>query len=217
LAEWATSAAEGSGAPNRSGRRSVSLGMRGRIGTPLALGATAIALGVLAPLTASASHPRHTKPQLTKSAHVAYENCSPKTTILKASINKLSFGLTETVIVHTTLTNTSGVQCGYEATEPPSVTQPRQLVVGPCGPIGLQVDNAKGVDVYPGPVAFSCPAEFPASLPAHGTVSGNGEWDHEQYKVYNGLEASSGVAPEQHTGHFTLIVDGKITFPITVH
>ena len=149
----------------------------------LALTAALVISGLLGILAVLAS-PRSGAAQArggatTKSAHIAFEDCPAATTVLTVSIPRLSYSARQPVEVTVRLANTSDTDCGQSASSPPPVQVPNQLNVGPCGQLGLEIFNAKGANIYPGNVAFPCPAEFGVELVAHGHLRTTTSWNQE--------------------------------------
>jgi hypothetical protein len=172
-------------------------------------------LGVFA-LTApaGATSPPTPSSALTKSAHFAYGQCPARTTILKASIARLTFAKGQPVVVHVTITNTSATACGdVTSTGSTPAPPPSRVVVGQCGQISLVVDNRKGQNIYPGLQVIMCPFIPGPALPAKGSVSATGAWDQLAYPPQHPQPGNAhAVAP----GRYKLTIGGQVSFPITI-
>jgi hypothetical protein len=155
-----------------------------RLAGQAALVVSGLALGTLVVVPwpgSGAAAPR--SGALTTSAHIAFEDCPAATTVLTVSIPRSSYSARQPVLATVTLANTSATNCGQSLNSPPPVQVPDQLSVGPCGPLGLEIFNAKGANIYPGNVAFPCPAEFGVELLAHARLRTTASWD--QRASYN--------------------------------
>ncbi len=150
---------------------------------------------------------------LTRSAHVAYETCPAKSVLLTATMRRLTYSQGQPMTVHITVTNTSDTQCGYETTGGTPIGPPRQLTVGQCGEISLVINNAKGQNIYPGRVVINCPDISGPDLPARGSLTATATWNQSAYPVQVTNPWTSHPAP---TGHYRLIIDQRISFPVTI-
>jgi hypothetical protein len=167
-----------------------------------------------AALSAPAGATPPPSPALIKSAHFAYGQCPARTTILKASIARLTFAKGQPVVVHVTITNTSTTACGdVTSTGAAPAPPPSRVVVGQCGQISLVVDNRKGQNIYPGLQVIMCPFIPGPALAAKGSVSATGTWDQLAYPPQHPQPGHAhAVAP----GHYTLTIGGQVSFPITI-
>jgi hypothetical protein len=123
--------------------------------------------------------PRHppVSTTVTRSGHISFENCPERDVVATVSVPArptVGKPVTYTVSLH----NIGDTSCGSSGNQGPPLPQP--LRVGPCGNLPAVVRNASGVNIYPGPVAFSCPAEFFVDLPAHAVVTAMGTWPGSQ-------------------------------------
>jgi hypothetical protein len=80
--------------------------------------------------------------------------------------------------------------------------------IGPCGSLPMDVFDANGVDIWPGPVAYSCPLISEISLAPHGTVTATGSWPKSAV-----TRSSNAPAPP---GTYRLEIDRAISFTITL-
>jgi hypothetical protein len=153
-------------------------------------------------------------PALTKSTHFAYGECAAKTTVLKASLDHLTFAKGQAVVVHVTITNTSTRPCGDVTTNgsnPPPL--PTRIVIGICGQVSLQVDTRNGHNIFPGLQTYMCPFIPGPALSAHGSVSANGTWNQVAYPAPTTPGRTSHAVA---AGRYRLIIGGELSFPITV-
>lgn len=81
--------------------------------------------------------------------------------------------------------------------------------LGPCGVAGLAVERTDGREVWPGPVAYSCPAEFGSALAPGGRLVASGQWGQE-------VGPDSGLPARLPAGHYVVVVAGRLKAPITV-
>ena len=84
-------------------------------------------------------------------------------------------------------------------------------LLGACSEIPVDVENARGGDVYPGPQAIACPALLGPRLRAHQTRPVTGTWDQVQGAGRPTLRATP--VPR---GTYRLVVDGKVELPIVL-
>ena len=146
---------------------------------------------------------------ITRSAHVAFENCNARRVILSVTIRRRAFTSTEPVTYTVRLSNTGSTTCGAPlASHVPQAR--RSLTVGPCGDLSAVVRNATGVDVYPGPLAYFCPDEVGLRLGPRSTTSTTGTWS--QTEVLGSPPRTQHAAP----GTYQLVVDGAVTVPVTL-
>src|SRR6202034_4190501 len=116
-----------------------------------------------------------TTPTITRSAHVAFENCNARHVVLSVTAPRHAFPLSEPVTVEVRLSNSGSTTCGAPLAQ--HVPEPRgALTVGPCGTLPLTVRNVGGVDVYPGPVVYFCTDEAALRLGPHSTARGAAQW-----------------------------------------
>jgi hypothetical protein len=170
-----------------------------------ALAASVTAAFLLLVLAATPNEANATAPR-TKTTHLIFENCNGGTT-LKVTLPRLTFKADQPVTFNVTISNPSATPCGPSPPVVGLVQGSSGLEVGPCGPVSMAIDNAKKADVYPGHVAIGCPAEFGLLLPAQGSLTATGTWDQ---KIPFG---GSHKAPR---GHYRLVIDNAVTFPITL-
>jgi hypothetical protein len=175
----------------------ISAALAGGLGTGPA-GASPRARTVHAP-----THRSHTASEHTPSVHLQFENCPAATTILTASMSRLSFSNHQLVNVDVSITNTSATACGPSPEQVPPARE--ELVVGPCGEVSVDIDTARGVNVYPGTGAIACPAEPGVPVPANGTITAMASWN--QRASYD----STHLAPR---GRYELSIQHLLDFAI---
>ena len=148
-------------------------------------------------------------PTITRSAHVAFENCNAQHVVLSVAAPRHAFRLSEPVTVQVRLSNSGSTTCGTPLAQ--HVPEARTaLTVGPCGTLPLTVRNQGGVDVYPGPLVYFCTEEAGFRLGPHSTVQATAHWSQAAYL---------GTPPKpQHAppGTYRLTVDRAVTVPIVL-
>lgn len=167
------------------------------------------AASVVAPTPAAASSSSAT---ITRSAHVALENCSAQHVVLSVTIPRRAFAPTEEVSFTVLMRNTGSTTCG--AALAPHVIQARaRLTVGPCGSLPLAVHNSRGVSVYPGPATYFCPDERGFRLGPRSSAQATGYWNQSEL-----LGTAAAPAKPQHAppGTYQLVVDRAVTVPVTL-
>ena len=192
------------------------------VGT-VAAGAT---LWATPPPAAAATHTTTTNTTtssaVTRSAHIAYENCPAKDVVLSLSVPRHTYATGQPVTYRVSLHNESGRRCTVPGAQPSSllpnanasslgVTQ-LGFLLGPCSPLPLTIDNAKGVEVFPGPEAISCPAFQGPPLAARATISTTGTWDQV---VGGGLRPARLPTPAP-AGLYRIEVGTKVSVPISL-
>ncbi len=78
-------------------------------------------------------------------------------------------------------------------------------------PIPVVIENARGIDVYPGPDAIGCPALLGPPLAAHATMSTTGNWD----QTGGGLRPAR-IATLVPAGRYRIVIAGKVALPLTL-
>lgn len=179
-----------------------------RIGLGLGLG-----LGVNVGLAGGAAYAAAaaSAPNVTRSAHVAFENCNAQQITLSVTVPRHAFTPGQPVAYTVRLRNSGSTTCGAQLAK--GVPQARhRLTVGPCGPLPLEVRNARGVDVYPGPAVFNCPEETGFQLGPHSQAQTTGSWSQAAY-----LGSPSDPQPKQASpGSYRLTVDQAVTVPLSL-
>ena len=150
-------------------------------------------------------------PSITRSAHVAFENCNARRIILSVTAPTHAFAPNEAVTVTVRLRNTGGTTCGTPLAQ--RVPQARRaLSVGPCGSLPLTVRTTDGVAVYPGPQIVFCPEATGFRLGPHSTSQATGYWTQQAY-LGPGTPPKAEHAP---AATYRLTVDRVVTVPITL-
>jgi hypothetical protein len=152
---------------------------------------------------------------LVQSRHVAFEGCPPATTVVKASLKRLTYTPYQAVTITVSVTNGSGTACGRLSGQG-LIPGQGQLSIGPCGTFGLEVQNAKGTNIYPGTAAFACPAEFGVAVPAHGAVKATTSWNQEASYASKALAGRGKYRLSIVVQMGAPTKGGMISFPITL-
>ena len=161
--------------------------------------------------TATAATAPAAAPSITRTAHVAFENCNARHIVLSVTTVTHAFAANEPVTVTVRLRNTGSTTCGAPLSQ--RVPEARRILsVGPCGTLPLTVSTTGGVPVYPGTQIFFCPEATGFRLGPHSTAQATGSWAQED---------SSGPGNPPKTEHapaatYRLTVDWVVTVPITL-
>ncbi len=169
----------------------------------------------------AADYATTTSPTVTRSAHVAYAGCPAKDVVLSVSVDHHTFVMGQLVTYRVSLHNLSGQRCSV----PGDQSTPRQpngndsslgggplgFLLGPCSPLPVAIDNANGVDVFPGLQAISCPALLGPPLGAHATLSTTGTWN----QMEGGLRPAR-IATPAPAGRYRIVVAEKVSVPVTI-
>ena len=176
-----------------------------------ALGALVL-LGLVATLTGAAGGagtPRaDAHGPIVKTAHAPLANCSASDVVISVTLSQHSYRRGQPVKVMVRAHNIGTTTCRYS--EGPNVnpglhsSTAATQVVGPCGTVGMAVYNASGAEVWPGPVAYSCPLLVIGSLGPNQTVHAKGAWDQESYK--NEGDGSPTLVPR---GRYRVVIDAE--------
>jgi hypothetical protein len=150
-----------------------------------------------------------TKASITRSAHIAFENCNARQIQLSVTVPTHAFRSSQEVTFLVRLHNTGSTACGTPSAKhvPPAR---RTFDVGSCGILSLVVRASSGVSVYPGPSVYFCPEESGLRLGPHGTAQTSANWSQAAYL---------GSPPKpQHApiGTYHLVVAGAVTVPVTL-
>src|SRR5581483_5593114 len=149
--------------------------------------AAAVALVSAAPGSAIGAT-RHS--DLVKSAHVAFENCPARTTVLTATLLALTFSPNQPILVGVSVRNDSNRACGSNG-KPGSLLGGLGVVIGPCGNVAMQVKNGNGHTVFPAPRTTPCPSRSTSRLLAHHALHTVGVWSQQEAST----DATSATAP----------------------
>ncbi len=178
----------------------------------LAVLAVLALLGALATGAAGAAPPGGATPAapLGRSSHVAYGGCPAADVILTVTLPQRAFAPGQLVTYQVRLHNIGRRACGPSDGATPSAT-PVEALLGACAAIPVDIENAQGHNVYPGPQAIACPALLGPRLPAHRSVSATGTWDLRQGAGRPALRA----VPVPR-GTYQLVVDDEVRLPIVL-
>jgi hypothetical protein len=72
----------------------------------------------------------------------------------------------------------------------------------------MDVYNAQGADIWPGPIAYSCPMISVVPLAPQATVTATGSWPKSVV-----TRSSNAAAP---AGNYRLVINRTISLPITL-
>jgi hypothetical protein len=163
--------------------------------------------------SAGASAGASAAPTITRSAHVAFENCNAQHITLSVTAPTHAFAPTQPVSVTVRLRNTGSATCGAALAQHIPEAH-HTLSVGPCGtlPLTVSTEGKSGTAVYPGTQIFFCPQMSGFRLGPHSTVQAKGSWPQVAY-------VGSGPSPKAEqaaAGTYRLTVDRVVTVPITL-
>jgi hypothetical protein len=147
------------------------------------------------------------KASRTEQGHLMFWECPTKTTEMLVGLNTLTLSPGQSLNMDFIVRNVGKTACGY--VDPYAGAVPGPLVstlsIGQCGAVGFEVDTTRHHRLFPGSGTVPCPTLGSASLAPNGTVTGAGSWNQK-------LPSGKRVAP----GHYTLVVAGHFSFPLTV-
>jgi hypothetical protein len=135
-----------------------------------------------------------------KSAHLTLGDCSARNVVMRATMARRSFTASQPVTVTALVSNNGSRPCTFGGS-----TGPHQ-VIGPCGSFSMDVFNGHGADIWPGPVAYSCPMIGASTLAPHATLTATGSWPKSSV-----TRTSNAPAP---AGTYRLVIDRTISFSI---
>ncbi len=154
--------------------------------------------------TTTTSLPAPASNDVTRSAHIGYLSCPAPTVLLTVTIQARAFAPGQLVTYRVSLHNPSRATCGTPGrTFPTSQTMPNFVagLLGACGELSVAIYDAKGTNVYPGPVAYGCPMIVGPSIAPGLTIATTGTWQ---------------PAGSRGAGRYRLVIDGKVTLPIVI-
>jgi hypothetical protein len=138
-----------------------------------------------------------------KRASVALGNCTAKDIDLQARIPRSAYSASQPVRIVVVVHNVGARTCTFGGT---GHRYPEFL--GPCGAISLQVYQRGGAPIWPGPIAYNCPAISATNLAPGATFTASGTWP----KAIVTRSSSSRAPP----GTYRVVVDQAISFTITL-
>jgi hypothetical protein len=139
---------------------------------------------------------------LVRSAHVVLGDCSAKDVTMRVAVSRLAYLPPQPVDVIAVVRNEGQRTCTFGG------AGQRNQYIGPCGAFSLQVFNRQGMDIWPGPVAYSCPMIGLTHLAPGADVVATGSWPKSTV-----TRDSNGPAP---AGRYRLVVDRAISLPISL-
>ena len=175
------------------------------LGCALAVAAAIAAPAAPAPATAAAS--AATAPTITRSAHVAFENCNAEHIVLSVTVPKRAFLPTDAVTVTVRLRNTGSTTCG----SPVPGNVPRRgsaLSVGPVGPSRSSCAPATGSTSTPVRACSTAPRKSVSAWARTARPRPSATWSQIAYR---GSPPKPRHAPP---GTYRLVVDGAVTVPV---
>jgi hypothetical protein len=170
---------------------------------PHRVGVSAI-LVVLALATASSSAsgaPVHRRSEVSRSGFVLLASC-PRI-FMRSSIEQTTYQPGQAVNVRAYVENRGTTDCVFRGAGAAS-----QQYIGPCGAFSMTVANDRGVSIWPGPVAPSCPAIPAVSLKPGRRIIATGAWP-----LTIGF---TGFGPPAPMGDYRLLIGGSIEFTVRI-
>jgi hypothetical protein len=149
---------------------------------------------------------------ITRTTRIAYLNCPEPDVVLTASVQRKPFTTGQLVTYKVSIRNRSQRPCGTPngITRLPNPVEPAAGLLGPCGELSVTIDDSRGVQVYPGRIAVSCPAILGPPLAPGQTITTTGTWDQTAAVGYQS-GAPLGPVPR---GEYHLVIDGNVTLPV---
>jgi hypothetical protein len=139
-------------------------------------------------------------PVLIKRASVALGSCPAKDVVIRVTLPRLTYDQSQTVEVTALVQNVGRVVCTYDGTGHGDQN------MGPCGTLPLSVVDSSGENIWPGPIAYSCPMISQTHLAPRKHVLVIGTWPKAVV-----TRTGSSAAP---IGSYQLVVANKVTFTI---
>jgi hypothetical protein len=177
-------------------------------GSPLLVALFVIAIDCPAPASSLIGSVAKTHVEIphfvTRSSHIQLGNCSEKAVTMRVLISGLQYRLSQPVNVIGVIRNHGSRTCTYLET-----VAGARAYFAPCGSFPMEVFNASGVSVWPGPIQPSCPMISQKELPAGGHIIASGTWPQTI-----GFREGSPAAPP---GQYRLVIDKRISFTIVVN
>jgi hypothetical protein len=173
-----------------------------------------VAIGLIAlPAAAGAKTAKkkaatHAAPTLIEQGHVTFWECPAKTTAVLIGVSTLVLHPDQELKINFIVRNKGTKACNYVAPYAGVAPGPTTtaLQVGPCGSMGFEIEGPHHRNVWPGVVTYNCPALGFAQLPPNGTAVGSGTWS----------QTTPSGTKRVSSGHYTLVVAGHFSFPITI-
>jgi hypothetical protein len=145
---------------------------------------------------------KQSRPQLVRSASIPLGDCAAKDVVMRVTIARFAYGTSQPVNVVAVVRNRSNRPCTYGG------SVGRTQSIGPCGALSLQVFDGSGADIWPGPVAYSCPEIGEVALAPKSEVRAIGSWP----KIAVTRNFTAAAPP----GHYRLAIDRRVSFTITL-
>jgi hypothetical protein len=147
-------------------------------------------------------------PTLIQQGHVTFWECPARTTAVLIGVSTLVLHPDQPLKINFIVRNEATKACNYVAPYAGAAPGPASsdLQVGPCGSMGFEIEGPHHRNVWPGVVTYNCPALGFAQLLANGTALGSGTWS----------QTTPSGAKRVSPGHYTLVVAGHFSFPITI-
>jgi len=140
------------------------------------------------------------RPVLTKRASIALGSCPAKDVVMRVALSRLTYDQFQTVNVRAVVRNVGRVVCTYGGTGHGDQN------MGPCGTFPLSVVDSSGTNIWPGPIAYSCPMISQSRLAPGKHVLVTGIWPKAVV-----TRSGSSSAP---LGSYQLVVARRVTFTI---
>ena len=140
------------------------------------------------------------RPVLTKRSSIALGSCPATDVVVRVSLSRLTYDQFQTVNVGAVVRNVGRVVCTYGGTGHGNQN------MGPCGTFPLSVVNSSGTNIWPGPIAYSCPMMSQSRLAPGKHVLVTGIWPKAVV-----TRSGSSSAP---VGSYQLVVANTVTFTI---
>jgi hypothetical protein len=144
------------------------------------------------------THHRHGLRVVIKQVQTPLGNCPFATVDLRVQIARSTYTSAQPVDILAVARNEGKVTCQYVGTGRGA------QYIGPCGAFGLNVLNESGTSIWPGPIAWSCPAMGATYLAPGAQVMASGSWPKQAV-------TTAGTAPAPN-GTYRLVIGSSLEF-----
>ena len=142
------------------------------------------------------AHHRHGLGVVVKQVQTPLGNCPLATVDLRVQIARSNYASAQPVDIVAVARNEGKATCQYVGTGRGA------QYIGPCGAFGLNVLNESGTSIWPGPIAWSCPAMGATYLAPGAQVMASGSWPKQ-------VVTRAGTAPAPN-GTYRLVIGSSL-------
>ena len=105
-----------------------------------------------------------------KQSLVPLGSCPSKDVVMRVAVSRSSYAPSQPVDILAVVRNIGKTVCTYGG------TGGGNQYIGPCGAFSMTVLNSRGLNIWPGPIAYSCPMIGPTHLAPGGQMIATGTW-----------------------------------------